>query len=60
MAATVRLSQSWEDLYRHRPLFTMFYRRHPHKKIEAAPPGGILLSWGTFPVLWVFPIALDA
>jgi hypothetical protein len=24
MAATVRLSQSWADLYRHRPLFTLF------------------------------------
>jgi len=30
MAATVRLLQSWEDLYCYRPPFTMCYRRHPH------------------------------
>ena len=33
MAATVRLSWSWQALGRHRPPFTIFYRRHPHKKI---------------------------
>jgi len=27
--------------------------------METAPPGVVLLSWGTFPVLWGFPIALD-
>jgi hypothetical protein len=36
------------DVYRHRPLFTLFYRRHPHKKIETAPPWVVLLSWETF------------
>src|SRR5882724_5900615 len=46
MAASVRLSRSWADLYRHRPLFTLFYRRHPHQKIETAPPWDVLLSWG--------------
>ena len=58
--ATVRLSRLWEALYRHRPLFTLLYRRHLRQKIETAPPWVVLLSWGTFPVLWVFPIALDA
>jgi hypothetical protein len=47
IAVTVRLARSWEDVYRHRPLFTLFYRRHPHQKIETAPPGVVLLSWGT-------------
>ena len=30
--ATVRLSRSWEALYRHRPLFILFYRRHLPQK----------------------------
>src|SRR5262249_18922587 len=38
MAAIVRLSRSWEDLGCHRPLFTMSYRCHLHKKTETAPP----------------------
>lgn len=37
----------------------MFYRRHPPKKMKAAPPSVVRLSWRTFPVVWVFPIALD-
>jgi hypothetical protein len=58
MAATVRLARSWEDLYRHRPLFTLFYRRHPHQKIETAPPwsyccrGGLSLFCGCSSSLW--------
>ena len=56
--ATVRLSRSWEDLYHQRPLFTLFYRYHPHKKLETAPPGasvcrgGLSLSWGCSSSLW--------
>ena len=60
MAATVRLSQSWEDLYRYRPLFTMFYRRHPDKKIKTAPPWGRPAVIGDLPCLVGVPIALDA
>jgi hypothetical protein len=57
MAASVRLLQSWAGLYRRRSLFTLFYRRHPHQKIETAPPwsyccrGGLSLSCGYFPAL---------
>jgi len=44
MAATVRLARLWEDVYRHRPLSTLLYRRHvPHKK-ETTPPEVVLLS----------------
>ncbi len=50
MAATVRLSRSWADLYRHRPLFTLFYRRHPHQKIVTAPPWSYCCR-GDFPCL---------
>ena len=48
-AATVRLSRSWEDLYRHRPLFTLLYRHHPQKKMQAA------LTWGCTAVVGDFP-----
>src|SRR2546423_266489 len=58
MAVTVRLSRSWEDLYCHHPLFTMFSRRHRHKQIEAVSPGasccrgGFALSCGYPPSFW--------
>src|SRR5687767_12380986 len=51
MAATVRLSRSWADLYRHRPLFTMVYRHHPQKKMKAALPGGCPAIVGDFSCL---------
>jgi hypothetical protein len=50
MAATVRLSQFWEDLYRHCPFFSLFYRRHPDKKTETAPRGCPAVV-GEFPCL---------
>jgi hypothetical protein len=59
MAATGRLSRSWEDLYCYRPLFTLYRRHLPHKR-ETVPPVVIPLSWETFPVMCVCPITLDA
>jgi hypothetical protein len=44
MTAIIRLTQSWEDLYSHRPLFTLFYCCHPPKKTETTLPRTILLS----------------
>src|SRR5262245_17378772 len=53
MVASVRLARSWEDLYRHRPLLTLFYHCHPHKRLRP-------LHLGRTAVVGDFPCLVDA
>jgi|RhiMetdeSRZDD1v2_1073273.scaffolds.fasta_scaffold72348_2 hypothetical protein len=59
MAATIRLSRLWADVYRPSRLFTLLYRRHLPNKRETVPlrsygcHGRRSLSCGCSPSLWM-------